>query len=407
MSAESEDIRRHLYQSIKKIEDEIDQKFLELGLAGADSLPETVGFSPSHAARSLPTVGSGQTQSHVHKSVKVEPNMSPRTSKIDLPSLTRTSNLGQIERVTNCGKLEHVKETGEASDLNSQADLCSTMSKKPGVQPDVYEGKTPLEDWLTHFNLCSDINGWTEDQKTRFLAVKLRGPALQVYTDLPDPSKHSYSRLVEALRERFCPQGQTELFRAQLRARTRRKGESLQQLASDIRRLVLRAYPNVSAKFREEVGRDQFVEAIDLPDVRVQVRRAKPTTLGKALTLALEEEAFIQLECNRGPLPQKVVASTNKATSITQQGAQVSVEMETKLKQIEQTLSELKSVLESRRKKKSDSDAFPFACWECKQKGHRRAECPTLVHSVANNTQPALSQGNDNGLGKGPLPSPQ
>ena len=62
--------------------------------------------------------------------------------------------------------------------------------------------------------------------------MKLRGPTLQVFTDLPEAKKHSYSELVTALKERFCPQGQVGLFRAQLRARSRRQKESLQQLAS-------------------------------------------------------------------------------------------------------------------------------------------------------------------------------
>ena len=163
------------------------------------------------------------------------------------------------------------------TDLNYA--LCSPSTQKvtkPVVQPDNYDGKTPFEDWLSHMELCSEINSWNTNQKTRFLAVKLRGPALQVYTDLPETKKHSYTELVHALKERFCPQGQVGLFRAQLRARGRRKDESLQQLASEIRRLVLKAYPDVSSEFREEMARDQFIEALDLPDVRIQVRRAKP-----------------------------------------------------------------------------------------------------------------------------------
>ena len=73
----------------------------------------------------------------------------------------------------------------------------------------------------SHMELCSEINGWSITQKNWFLAVKLRGPAWLVYTDLPEAKKHSYPELVRALQERFCPQGQVGLFRAQLRARGR------------------------------------------------------------------------------------------------------------------------------------------------------------------------------------------
>ena len=128
----------------------------------------------------------------------------------------------------------------------------------------------------SHMELCSEINGWSITQKNWFLAVKLRGPAWLVYTDLPEAKKHSYPELVRALQERFCPQGQVGLFRAQLRARGRRKEESLQQLASGIRKLVLKAYLDVCSEFWEETARDQFIEDLDLPDVRTQVGRAKP-----------------------------------------------------------------------------------------------------------------------------------
>ena len=159
-------------------------------------------------------------------------------------------------------------------------------------------------------------------------------------------------------------------------------------------------------QFREEIGRDQFIEALDLPDVRVQVRRARPSNLGKALTLALEEEAFLQLECNKGFLPQKVVASASQQnTSVSQQSTLVNEEMEKKLKQIEQTLGELKAVLTSQNKCKTGPRKFPFACWECKQVGHRKAECPTLV--VTKTAQSHPQQENDSGLDKGSLPSPQ
>jgi hypothetical protein len=88
------------------------------------------------------------------------------------------------------------------------------------------------------------------------------------------------------MQDRFNPHGQAELFRAKLKARVRRKGETLPELASEIRRLVSKAFPTASVDFREEIGRDYFLDALDSPDVRLQVRRLKPKTLAEALKLA-------------------------------------------------------------------------------------------------------------------------
>ena len=158
--------------------------------------------------------------------------------------------------------------------LDSEFDSTMLGSRKPVVQPDIFDGRHPqFDDWLTHFNLCGQINCWTGVQKAKFLAVKLRGSALQVYTDLPDSKEANYADIVKALQERFSPQGQTELYRAQLKARVHRKGKSLPELPSDIRRLVLKAYPDVSPEFRDEIGRDCFLDALDSPDIRIQLRR--------------------------------------------------------------------------------------------------------------------------------------
>jgi hypothetical protein len=44
--------------------------------------------------------------------------------------------------------------------------------------------------------------------------------------------------------KRFAPENQTELYRSQIDARIRKKGETLPELAQDIKRLVRLAYPN-------------------------------------------------------------------------------------------------------------------------------------------------------------------
>ena len=256
--------------------------------------------------------------------------------------------------------------------------------KKPVVEPDNYDGKTNLEDWLTNLNLCCQINGWIEEQKTKFLAVRLRGPALQVYTDLPETSKLCLADVVKALKERFSPQGQTGLFRAQLKVRSRKKDEALPELASDIRRLVSKAYPDVSAVLREELGRDYFIEALDSPDVRMQVRRAKPKDLGAALTVALEEEAFFQVEYNKANFLQRIGANAcqDRAAESPVSHSQDHSELKHKIEQLEQTVKELQLALKQNKAGKSKG---PLICWNCRQEGHRHFQCP--------NTQPDVAQG--------------
>ena len=103
------------------------------------------------------------------------------------------------------------------------------------------------------------------------------------------------------------------------------------------------------------------------------------------------------------------MATISQSTSnLTQQSTQVNTELENKLKEIEQTLGELKRALKNKPYHSTPRN-FQFSCWECKQVGHKRAQCPTLVHAPQHipGMQVSTYTGNDSGLSKGPLPSPQ
>ncbi|KAJ8046575.1 hypothetical protein HOLleu_05289 [Holothuria leucospilota] len=86
------------------------------------------------------------------------------------------------------------------------------------------------------------------------LAACLRGEAQAVLADLNIHARRDYPSLVNALSRRFDPAHQTEVFRIQLKNRTRRKEESLPELAQEIRRLTRQAYPGCARRPRGTVG---------------------------------------------------------------------------------------------------------------------------------------------------------
>ena len=53
----------------------------------------------------------------------------------------------------------------------------------------------------------------------------------------------SYQELRDKLQRRFGSDDQQEKFQAELRARRRRKGETLAELCQDVQRLMTMAYP--------------------------------------------------------------------------------------------------------------------------------------------------------------------
>ena len=132
--------------------------------------------------------------------------------------------------------------------------------------------------------------GWSEEDQQFNLSVSLEGAAGQILWDAgPRPTVQETIRL---LRNRFGNVNQAERFRADLRARKRKPGESLQQLYQDVCRLMSLAYPGPTSELSNIVARDAFLEALDDSSIRVRILEKEPPDLDTALKIACRLEAF-------------------------------------------------------------------------------------------------------------------
>ena len=145
------------------------------------------------------------------------------------------------------------------------------------------------------------------------MAVSLRGHAQGVYGNLSGKS-HNYEELVLALKERFAPPNQTELYRVQLRERRQRAAETLSELAQDIRRLTNLAYPTAPSDVRETLAKEQFVDSLVSSDMRLRIKQAQPSNLNDAVRHAVELEAFNRAE-RKHQEGQGYLMATNKSNS--------------------------------------------------------------------------------------------
>jgi len=119
----------------------------------------------------------------------------------------------------------------------------------------------------------------------------LSGQAAEVLWTAGAESSDTYEKLLSLLRNRFGSDGQAEKFRAELRTRRRRPGESLRALFHDVRRLIALAYPGPMNTTTEIVARDAFIDALDNRQLSLRVREKEPITLEEALRVAIRFEA--------------------------------------------------------------------------------------------------------------------
>ena len=101
---------------------------------------------------------------------------------------------------------------------------------------------------------------------------------------------------MRALEERFAPQSQTELYRVQMRERHQKAGESLPELDQAIRRLANLAYSTAPTEIRENLSKDQFVDALQDSEMRIRIKQALPKYLNDAIQLDVEIDAYNRAE---------------------------------------------------------------------------------------------------------------
>ena len=164
--------------------------------------------------------------------------------------------------------------------------------KETSLKPGTYDGSGNWSDYLVLFNMLADHLNWSDGQRATNLAVNFRGTAQSVLSDLNQTQRGNFTALVSALSARFEPVHQSELYHAKIKSRIRQRGESIPELAQDIRKLVWPAYPSAPAEVREQLSKDCFIDSMNSADLEWSVLQGKPKTVDDAIKLALQYEAF-------------------------------------------------------------------------------------------------------------------
>jgi hypothetical protein len=152
------------------------------------------------------------------------------------------------------------------------------------------DGSTSLETSLARFQNCAQYFEWNEKDKVFHLRASLTGTAGQ--TLWTNTAQLSTTSLIDLLRTRFGNENQAERFRAELRSRKRRSGESLQILCQDVCRLMSLANHRPHSGLADIVGRDAFLDALDDHSLRVRILEKEPKNIDEALNIASRLGAY-------------------------------------------------------------------------------------------------------------------
>ena len=252
------------------------------------------------------------------------------------------------------------------------------MSGKPLLLPEIYSGESQCwSDWIEHFESVAALNKWaTEDEKLKWLKVRLAGKARTAFQKLPRNVREEYGECLKALKQRFEPDSKKELYVAELHTRTRRKDEDWATFGDALKVLADKAYSDLEEKARERLALTQYLAHIENPQIAFGVRQKRPETVDAAVTATIELESYLGSTSGA----QKGNIATTAAA-----GPETLAEA---LKVLNDRLQKLEVLVVN--KAESSSAGKPISqgttqgrgaekkrptCWHCGRKGHIARNC--------------------------------
>ena len=237
------------------------------------------------------------------------------------------------------------------------------------------------------------------------LSDLLTGSAQQVLGSLQKETR-DYKKLIKALQARFDPNGRKELHRAQLKNRRQKASESLIDLADETRQLVEKVYSDLPLGSRDRMGRDHFLDALNDGEIRTRVIQMRTQTLDEAVAAAVELEALYKAEKERRSSDIKKLRTATVEVAMAAKTTDVESPVPSGLQeQLSQILEKMQR-LEKQVNSKKRFDKRGPQCYQCKQWGHVKANCPVLAKGGDGNKHseggrpsavgqdPTVSQGN-------------
>ena len=147
------------------------------------------------------------------------------------------------------------------------------MATRPVVLPENFSGDSSWEEWESHFQNVAAVNSWTDEDKLKWLKVRLTGCAQTAFKRLPETTRESFADALNALGLRFEPPSRKVRYQAELQLRKKKKDESWADFADAVRLIAEKAYPDLEDQAKETLALQTYL-AQSTSCVRCEVKDA-------------------------------------------------------------------------------------------------------------------------------------
>ena len=153
-------------------------------------------------------------------------------------------------------------------------------------------------DYLPHFEAVADWNKWTDEQKAQQMIMSLDGDAMKMLGQMTPEVKRDYYKIVAEMNRCYDPRERSTAYKIEFRGRVRHRNENIMAYAQDLRRLVNKAYPDMPMMSLDAFVLDQFIMGLGSMEIRRHVQFGHPADIDRAISLAIEYEAFEAASAN-------------------------------------------------------------------------------------------------------------
>ena len=164
------------------------------------------------------------------------------------------------------------------------------------LMPEAFTGERDYEDFLQQITTAATLSGWqtaTTDNRPQYFALRLKGNALHFYTTLTVAQQQNFDQLVAAFRTIYTTN--VEILKAKLKAARQQPNQTIAAFLCDVRTLarrVCRGQPLIE----EQMVLTSFIEGLHDAQLRWELRKSKTAIPGAALALAVELNAFMEMD---------------------------------------------------------------------------------------------------------------
>jgi hypothetical protein len=264
---------------------------------------------------------------------------------------------------------------------------------EPKARLPIFNGRnsTTWEPFWIQFRMISERFKWSTHRQTEELFFCLKDEALVFASQLSLDVRTDLFQLYSAMKQRFGDHTLPETYRLQLQNIRRKSEEPIQEFSSRINSLMNKAYPGLAnEQLKTELAIGHLLNGLTDQSIAYDVATKRPETVQSAVDMISWHECCKNGMRKRANIRQVICEDDNQDeplndVTICQVKSQKAV-TEERLNQFGSSLRDsiVQSVKDLVKGQNRNGQIKPkgryknFVCYECKEEGHIKRNCPLL-----------------------------